>query len=140
MTLKRIIIIPIIVVVCIVLGAGAIIGVQKLTGKNVMTYFVAKSVDGPLISIGDYTVNLLGNSFLKTSITIEGVDAKSEKVLKEKEPFLKDKVNSVLANRSLADVQTLEAREKLRQELMARLNELTDNKIKNVLFQSFMYQ
>ncbi|MFZ3101250.1 MAG: flagellar basal body-associated FliL family protein [Desulfitobacteriaceae bacterium] len=96
--------------------------------------------DGPLVPIGDFTLNLQGGSFLKTAITVEGADAKSEEFLKSKGAFLKDTVNVVLSDKTLADVQTPVAREKLREELMSKLNEIAQNKVVNVLFESFVYQ
>jgi flagellar FliL protein len=94
---------------------------------------------GPMVSIGEFTLNLKGGSFLKTQITVEGADAKAEEYLKSKAAFLKDAVNVVLSNKSLADIQS-ESREKLREELLLKLNDVTDEKVVNVLFESFVYQ
>ncbi len=95
---------------------------------------------GPLVPIGDFTMNLQGGSYLKTAITVEGIDAKAETFLKSKGAFLKDTVNGVLSDKALADVQTSVAREKLRIELLSKLNEVAQNKVVNVLFESFVYQ
>ncbi len=90
--------------------------------------------------IGEFTVNLQGGAFLKTTITVEVTDAKAEALLKEEDAFLKDRVNTVLANKSLIDVQTPAAREKLRAELIHKLNEVANNQITDVLFLSLVYQ
>lgn len=95
---------------------------------------------GPLVSIGEFTLNLKGGSFLKTKITVEGANAKAEEYLKAKSAFLQDAVNVVLSDKSLADIQSAESREKLRQELLLKLNVVTDEKVANVLFESFVYQ
>jgi len=125
------------------LGVGGTIGAQKLLFKaptqGTATASVPKKA-GVLLPIGEFTVNLQGGSFLKTTITVEVTDAKAEVVLKEKDAFLKDRVNSVLAGKSLSDVQTPAAREKLREELLKKLNEVADNKITDVLFLSLVYQ
>lgn len=126
-----------------ILGAGGTIGAQKYIFKTPAHSTAIASVpkkDGVLLPIGEFTVNLQGGAFLKTTITVEVTDAKSEVLLKEKVAFLKDRVNSVLANKSLTDVQTIAAREKLREELIKKLNEVADNKISDVLFLSLVYQ
>lgn len=126
-----------------ILGVGGTIGAQKYIfntpAHNTATASVPKKA-GVLLPIGEFTVNLQGGAFLKTTITVEVTDAKSEVLLKEKDAFLKDRVNSVLANKSLTDVQTIAAREKLREELIKKLNEVADNKITDVLFLSMVYQ
>ena len=151
MSKKNVLLIIITLVLGIGLGVGGTIGAQMFIFKstsskvaitkdkaNPSTGLVDKG--GPLVPIGDFTLNLQGGSFLKTMITVEGVDAKSEAVLKSKGAFLKDTVNVVLSDKTLADVQTPAAREKLRKELMIKLNEIAQNKVVNVLFESFVYQ
>jgi len=124
------------------LGVGGTIGAQKFIFKTsaTATASVPTKQPGVLLPIGEFTVNLQGGAFLKTTITVEVTDAKSEALLKEKDAFLKDRVNSVLADKSLTDVQTHAAREKLREELLKKLNEVADNKITDVLFLSLVYQ
>jgi flagellar FliL protein len=125
------------------LGVAGTIGVQKYILKapdpSTATASVPKKA-GVLLPIGEFTVNLQGGSFLKTTITVEVKDAKAGVLLKEEDAFLKDRVNTVLANKSLADVQTPAAREKLREELIKKLNEVAENKITDVLFLSLVYQ
>jgi len=131
------------VVLGVGLGVGGTIGAQKTIFKAPglsTTTAVAPKKEGVLLPIGDFTVNLQGGSFLKTTITVEVTDAKSEVILKKNDAFLKDRVNSVLVDKSLADVKTLAAREKLREELIVKLNEVADNKIMDVLFVSMVYQ
>ena len=126
------------------LGVSGTIGTQKFILKTpTNSSAVATSVTrnaGPLLPIGEFTVNLQGGAFLKTTITVEVADAKAEAQLKTEDAFLKDRVNTVLANKSLTDVQTPAAREKLREELIKKLNEVADNKITDVLFLSLVYQ
>ncbi|KLU60379.1 flagellar basal body-associated protein FliL [Peptococcaceae bacterium CEB3] len=126
-------------VVGVVLGVGGTLLTQKVFRPGQATGITPRQ-NGPLVSIGEFTVNLQGGSFLRTSITLEGTDAAAEAVLNAKADFLKDKVNTVLSNKSLADVETPAAREKLRQELLSQLNQVADGYIRNVLFISFIYQ
>ncbi|HEX3014868.1 MAG TPA: flagellar basal body-associated FliL family protein [Desulfobacteria bacterium] len=141
---KQTVIVALTVVLGIGVGVALTLGAQKVVGvkafNNMIESFQSKDQTGPMVSLGDFTVNLQGDSFLKTSITVEGVDAKSEEVLKTRIAIIQDKVNSVLADRSLAEVSTPAAREKLRQELLQQLNAVADNQIRNILFVSFVYQ
>jgi flagellar protein FliL len=131
------------VVVGVVLGVGGTVGAQKFifksTGQTSSSAAVSKT-PGPLLPLGEFTVNLQGGAFLKTSITVEVADTKAETQYKTEDAFLKDRVNTVLANKSLTDVQSAEAREKLRQDLIKQLNQVANNKIQDVLFVSLVYQ
>lgn len=143
MNVKKIMIPLLTVFVGVGVGVGGTLGAQKYILKSTAGSAVvdaSASAVGPLLPIGEFTVNLQGGAFLKTDITVEVTDAKAEAQLKSEDAFLKDRVNTVLANKSLADVQTMAAREKLRQELIRRLNEVADNEIKDVLFVSLVYQ
>ena len=125
------------------LGVGGTILVQKYVLKTAATTTATATVakqTGVLLPLGEFTVNLKGGSFLKTTITVEVTNAKAEVALKEKDAFLIDRVISVLADKSLADVQSLASREKLREELLKSLNEIGENKITDVLFLTFVYQ
>ena len=127
----------------LVLGVGGTVGVQKFIFKapaEVAHTASAPKKGGGFLPIGEFTVNLQGGSFLKTSITVEVIDAKTGEKLKEEDALLKDRVNTVLSNKSLADVQTSGAREKLREELIKKLNEVAGNTITDVLFLSLVYQ
>jgi len=126
----------------LVLGIGGTIGAQKFIFKSSASSSATetKKAAGVLLPIGEFTVNLQGGAFLKTTITVEVTDAKAEALLKEEDAFLKDRVNTVLANKSLIDVQTPAAREKLRAELIHKLNEVANNQITDVLFLSLVYQ
>lgn len=141
MNKKLIIFIILAVVLGTGLGVGGTLGAQKFIFKSSSQNAPVKSTaTGPLLPLGEFTVNLQGGAFLKTSLTVEVADTKAETQLKAEDAFLKDRVNTVLANKSLADVQTAAAREKLREELTKQLNQVANNKIIDVLFVSLVYQ
>ncbi|ODA42515.1 flagellar basal body-associated FliL family protein [Desulfosporosinus sp. BG] len=143
MNRKSLIFMILVLLMGLVLGVGGTVGAQKFIfktyGQSTLSGSQPKEV-GVLLPIGDFTVNLQGGAYLKTTITVEVTDTKSEQRLKEEDAFLKDRVNTVLSNKSLADVQSLDGREKLREELIKQLNEVGDNKITDVLFLSLVYQ
>lgn len=127
----------------VALGVGGTIGTQTYLLKAPEGSAKVKGVPenkGPLLPIGEFTVNLQGGAILKTSITVQVTDEKAAAKLKEKDAFLKDRVNSVLANKSLLNVHNSEAREALRADLIKKLNEVADNKITDVLFLTLVYQ
>ena len=145
MNRKSLIFMILAVFIGLVLGVGGTVGAQKFIFKTPVqstanVHGSQAKKEGVLLPIGEFTVNLQGGAFLKTTITVQVTDAKSEELLKEEDAFLKDRVNTVLSNKSLADVQTPAAREKLREELIKKLNEVADNKITDVLFLSLVYQ
>lgn len=120
------------------LGVGGTIGIQKVFFTGETSNVMAKK-EGPVVPVGEFTVNLKGGAFLKATIAVEGVNTKSEETLVAKDAFIKDRINTVLSSKALGDMQP-ETREKLKTELMAQLNEVTGNQIQNVLFLSFVYQ
>lgn len=71
---------------------------------------------------------------------METVDEKSKKVLEEEKAFLRDKALTVLAAQKITDVSTELGREKLRNTLLMELNSISNSKIRDVLFKSYMYQ
>lgn len=145
--MRKTILVILMLILGIALGTGGTVIVEKVflngssasaAGGDQAQTQVKK--DGPLVSIGEFTVNLQGGSLLRTSITVEGVDAKAESVINAKTDFMKDRVNLVLGSKSLSDVVTPAGREKLRSDLLAQLNEIAGNRIQQVLFITFVYQ
>lgn len=94
---------------------------------------------GPLIELGEFTVNLSGGGVLKTEITLEGLNESSSEIIQEKQTFLTDRTISVLSCQKIPTVAQLEGKEKIKSELLAQLNELCNNEIKEVLFTSYIY-
>lgn len=94
---------------------------------------------GPLIEMEEFLINLDSGGIIKTVITVEGVDGKSQEKIKAKEIFIRDRIITVLGSKRIGDLKT-EGREKLKKELTEELNEVCNNEIKDVLFKSFVYQ
>ncbi|MDR3270224.1 MAG: flagellar basal body-associated FliL family protein [Peptococcaceae bacterium] len=137
--MKKIIMIPVLVIVVIAaVVVGAILIGPKIMGTSAVELPVHKN--GPVVPIGDFTINLKGGSFLKATISLEGVDEKSAGILAEKEVFLKDRVITVLSGKAVTDVATPEAKEVLRQELLVQLNDVCNHNIQQVLFTTYLYQ
>ena len=138
--MKKILVFVLIALVGIALGVGGTVGAQLFFFKKTNT--VAKAApkkDGPVVSVGDMTVNLNGG-FLKVNIDLEATDAKAATDIKNKLSFIQDRINTVLYNRPIQDVQTADGLAKLKQDLLTQLNQVTNNEIRDVLFISIVYQ
>lgn len=125
----------------VAIGVGGTIGVQAFFFPRTATTVQGQAVaqDGPVVPIGEFTVNLQGGSFLKTQISVEGIGKKSDADINAKIDFIKDRINTVLSSKSTKDMQP-QNRDKLKKELIDDLNEVTGNKVQDILFLSFIYQ
>ncbi|WP_434511464.1 flagellar basal body-associated FliL family protein [Desulfitobacterium sp. AusDCA] len=140
MKIKRLISIIMPVVLGLAVGVGGTIGVQKfILPKPAVTAQAATTEDGPVVEIGEFTLNLQGGAFLKTQIAVVGTDKKAETTIKSKTNFIKDRINTLLSSKTLTDMQP-QNRDKLKKELITQLNEVTGNKIQDILFLTFIYQ
>lgn len=129
-----------------ILGLGMGVGGMFLKerffpGSDTKIVFVEKKPDeiGPLVEFEEFLVNLDGGGIVKTVLTVEGVNAKSEEKLREKEIFLRDRIITVLSSKKITEIQSGEGREKLKEEMVAALNEVCPDQVKDVLFKSFIY-
>lgn len=141
MSVKRVVSLIIPAVLGIALGVGSTIAVQTFILHKPTATAATQTVtqDGPVVQIGEFTVNLQGGAFLKTQIAVEGSDKKADAAITSKIDFIKDRINTVLSSKSIADMQP-QNRDKLKKELIAQLNEVTGNKIQDILFLTFVYQ
>ena len=122
------------------IGVVGTLGAQRVFfSENPGGQVAIEKKEGPVISVGEYTVNLRGGSFLKTAIAIEGMNEKSEEIILAKDAFIKDRINTVLSSKSLKDMEP-EVREDLKYELITQLNEVTGNQVQSIFFLSFVYQ
>jgi len=128
------------------IGAGMGVGSMMLKehffpSEGTKVVYVEKKPDeiGPLIEMEEFVVNLAGGGILKTELTIEGINTKSEEKIKSKEIFLRDRILKVLGTKRFDDVSSTEGRESLKVELVSELNEICKDEVKDVLFKGFIY-
>lgn len=99
---------------------------------------------GPLYPIeGSVVVNLISTSsqkrYLKTSLTLELSQEGLRAEMEAKKDAIKDTIISILSAKSPEEVQTTKGKERLKEEIMTRLNEfLVDGKINNIFFTEFV--
>ena len=102
------------------------------------------SLVGPVIKLDPFVVNLVdarSNRYLKATIQLE---MDSEEVVPELErrgPQVQDMILALLTSKKPDELQALEGKFRLREELLSRLNALLVNgKVKRIFFTEFVIQ
>lgn len=103
-----------------------------------------KTVMGPIFPANEYTVNLLeagGKKYLRTKFSVEVDNKKVITELETKLPMFHDKVNKVLGNMTLAELEMPGAKEKIAAQLSQAINDILDNgEVTNIFFEEFVWQ
>ena len=99
---------------------------------------------GIFVPIGDFVVNLADTDvqrFVKVSITIEVVNEEVQNQVNRYMPAIKDAIIDLISSKYYRDIRTPEGRERLKIELLKRLNALLpEGGVKAVYFTSFVVQ
>ena len=126
-------------------GYFGLIPIPGFTRQQTQPLDVQKTAEpGPIVKLSPLIVNLKeegGRNYLKTIIVMEvGKKAWVEEV-QSKMPRLMDMAILTLSDKGLADLRDPESKERLKQELLMRINEHLDSKkIKQIYFDEFLYQ
>lgn len=123
------------------LAGEPVVKVEEHDAKN------AKHVEGPMLHIDKVVVNLTGSEeprYLAAGISIEldlGDEKIGEEELKEKVPKVKDVVIYVLSSKGVEEVNDVEGREHVREEIKERVElSLAPIKVHGVYFTEFVVQ
>ncbi len=157
-------IIAIIIVVFVVLIAGLVVAFMFLTQTpeesaqaaagnsnapqtqaNVMGETNARYLRiGPIFQLDTFIVNLLsqgGRRYLKINIGLEMTTANLENELNAKRALVRDIIIGILTSKSPEDISTTRGKDKMKEEIVQRLNEnLVDGKIRNVFISDMAIQ
>lgn len=99
---------------------------------------------GPMYPLDQFLVNLLsetGSRYLKMTINIELSAETLTPEVDQKKPLLRDIIIRVLTSKTYEDISTAKGKERLKDEIVAKINEtLRDGYIKNVFFTDFIVQ
>ena len=105
---------------------------------------VTSEVVGPVIALDPYVVNLdePGQSrYLKITLQLELINKDAEEAINKSKQLIRDTILSHLSGLKLADTLGAAAKEKLRTDLMAKLEKIIGpNKIRRMFFQEFVVQ
>ncbi len=99
---------------------------------------------GEVFSLDPFVVNLnesRGNRYLKTTISLEMSDKELLSELERREPQIRDMTLALLTSKNTRELQALEGKFRLREELISRVNAMLINgHIKRVYFTEFVIQ
>lgn len=118
---------------------------QQTQTNNVMGETNARYLRiGPIFQLDQFIVNLLsqgGRRYLKISIGLEMTTANLENELNAKRALVRDIIIGILSSKSPEDISTTRGKDKMKEEIVQRLNEnLVDGKIRNVFISDMAIQ
>lgn len=101
-------------------------------------------VTGPVIALDPFVVNLdePGNSrYLKVTFQIELVKGDAQVVIEKNKQVIRDSILSYLSGLKLADTLGVAAKDKLRADVMKKLEEIVgEHKVRRLFLQEFVVQ
>lgn len=104
----------------------------------------AKLSVGPMYAFDQFIVNLTtqsGRRYLKTTINVELTQPTLTAELDTKRAVVRDTVISILSSKSIEEISTSKGKDKLKSEIVERLNEfLVDGKVVDLFFTEFVIQ
>ncbi len=99
---------------------------------------------GPIFQLDTFIVNLLsqgGRRYLKINIGLEMTTANLENELNAKRALVRDIIIGILTSKSPEDISTTRGKDKMKEEIVQRLNEnLVDGKVRNVFISDMAIQ
>jgi flagellar protein FliL len=105
---------------------------------------ITSEVVGPVVAMDPFVVNLdePGTSrYLKMTIQLELINVEAEATIAKSKQLLRDTILSHLSGLHLADTLGAEAKDKLRNDMVAKFEKiLGPNKVRRLFFQEFVVQ
>ena len=99
---------------------------------------------GPMYSLNSFVVNLLdsgGKRYLRTTMELELSGEEVTTEVDKRLPQIRDAILMILPDKTLAEVQSAEGKNALRDQIIARLNEfLGEGKVTYIYFTEFVIQ
>jgi flagellar FliL protein len=104
----------------------------------------AKKSQGHIYNMEPFIVNLADSNqsrYLKIRISLESKEIKVNEEYEKRLPQLRDMILTLLSNKSYKDISDSEGKNRLREEITSRLNQLLSSfQVKAVYFTEFMIQ
>ena len=99
---------------------------------------------GPIFPMNTFIVNLVGRqgkNYLKVKLELELENESVTEIINRRLPQFRDAVITMLSNKGIEEINTLEGKFQLRAEILSQLNQfLQAGKIINVYFTDFIIQ
>ena len=116
---------------------------EEETGENAETAGVSEAV-GPAYNLETFIVNTAdpgGTRYLRVTMNLELRDELLKEKLDRRLPQIRDSILMILPEKKLSDIQSVEGKNALRNQLMAKLNSFfEEGGIKNHYFTEFVIQ
>lgn len=114
-----------------------------IVGNTVTARSSDRLKPGPIYPLPtDFTVNLMtqtGKRYLKASISLEIDKPETEPEITTKLPIITDTIIEILSSKSLEDVSTAKGKNRVKDEIVKRINEfLLDGQVKDLFFTQFV--
>lgn len=142
-------IIGIVAVVLLAAGAGAYLVLSSAKGggdaaKLAVEGHAAEQAKGTVFALEPFIVNLQDNSgtrYLKLTINLELPPGSVITELNNHSAQIRDSLIILLSSKSYSDIGTVEGKYKMRDEIVARVNQyLTNSKVSTAYFTEFVIQ
>ncbi|MDW7673514.1 MAG: flagellar basal body-associated FliL family protein [Bacillota bacterium] len=136
----------IVAIAIIILAAGIAYVVARMVVEpkvedEVVESTVSKNI-GPIFEMDEFTVNLAeGRRFLRTQIVFVMSENGLRKEIDQKTPLIRDKIITILGEKSISDIQTAIGKDSLKQEIISDMNDiLVTGEIEEIYFYTFVFQ
>ncbi len=133
------------IIVLIAGAAGGLFAGKNLMGSKAPPEPKPPKVGKPL-ELGEFILNLGEENYLKVGVALGFKDTIPGDKLKDEVPALRDAVLMAFAGRSRSELNTLEGKHKVKEEIRERVNELLEHKthdkesVLEVYFTAFIIQ
>jgi flagellar FliL protein len=98
---------------------------------------------GQVVKLSALVTNLKeegGRNYLKATIVLEVEKKEAAEEIQSRMSVLMDVAISILSERRLEDLKLPEAKDRMKQELLAKMNQYLEQKITRIYFDEFLYQ
>ncbi len=113
-------------------------------GENASQKASENSGLGPTIKLDNFVVNITDGErtrYLKTGITLEAMDKKTKKEIKERKPQIRDAILFLSSNKNFRELRDLQGKKQLQADLQHKINSiLHEGEVKRIFFTEFVVQ
>ena len=148
-----IILIGVFLLIVVAMGGGFFMMWNKMSSMNVQNSEDAEiameteeevETMGPTKKLETFIVNLAdkgGTRYLRVSMDLELENEEAVKVVEKRLPKIRDAILMILPTKKYEDIDTVEGKSVLRNEILTKINELMKpEKIRNIYFTEFVVQ
>jgi flagellar FliL protein len=137
----------VIIGVAVVVAVAASVGIMMvMNGNKAEAHKTEKpSAEAPVVQAFDpFIVNIYDGQelrYLKLKVEVELTDEKAKTELTDRQAQIRDAILTILTTKTLQDVQYLQGKNQLKQEILAAMTKIvTPAKIRQVFFTDFVVQ